>query len=170
MLNYPPLARDNVTRKCTSPLCSKLALADSVEDPREASPLCSKIALADSVEDPLEILPLCSKVALADSVGDPLEALPFCSKVALTDSVEDPLETSPLFSKRGVGGDEGERLQETIHCRSLKSTCKKHLEHYSAMTNLTFKMQTPVAKINRTLFSIFETVETVVEPNYALQC
>ena len=39
-----------------------------------ASPLCSKVALADSVEDPLEAPPLCSKVALADSVADPLDA------------------------------------------------------------------------------------------------
>ena len=55
---------------------------------QEASPLCSKVALADSVEDPLEASPLCSKVALADSVEDPLEAPPLCSKVALADSVE----------------------------------------------------------------------------------
>ena len=34
-----------------SALCSKAALADSVEDPLEASPLCSKVALADSIED-----------------------------------------------------------------------------------------------------------------------
>ena len=40
-----------------------------VEDPLEASPLCSKVALADSVEDPLEASPLCSKVALADSLA-----------------------------------------------------------------------------------------------------
>ena len=54
-------------RPAASPLCSKVALADSVEDPLEASPLCSKVALADSVEDPLEASPLCSKVALANS-------------------------------------------------------------------------------------------------------
>ena len=40
-------------------LCSKVALADTVEDPLEASPLCSKVALADSVEGPLEASPLC---------------------------------------------------------------------------------------------------------------
>ena len=28
-------------------------MADSVEDPLEASPLCSKVALTDSVEEPL---------------------------------------------------------------------------------------------------------------------
>ena len=32
---------------------SKVALADTVDDPLEASPLRSKVALADSVEDPL---------------------------------------------------------------------------------------------------------------------
>ena len=52
------------------------------EYPLEAPPLCSKVALADSVEDPLEAPPLCSKVALADSVEDPLEAPPLCSEVA----------------------------------------------------------------------------------------
>ena len=50
-----------------SPLCSKVTLADSVEDPLEAPPLCSKAALADSVEDPLEASPLCCEVPLADS-------------------------------------------------------------------------------------------------------
>ena len=40
-------------RGIASPLYSKVALADSVEDPLEASPLCSKVALADSSEDPL---------------------------------------------------------------------------------------------------------------------
>ena len=70
-----------------SPLCSKVALADSVEDPLEAQPLCSKAALADSVEDPLEASPLCSKAALADSVEDPPEASPLCSKGALADLV-----------------------------------------------------------------------------------
>ena len=39
-------------QKTASPLRSKVALADSVEDPLEASPLCSKVALADSAEDP----------------------------------------------------------------------------------------------------------------------
>ena len=43
-----------------------------------ALPPCSKVALADTVEDPLEAPPLCSKVALADPDGDPLEASPFC--------------------------------------------------------------------------------------------
>ena len=51
-----------------SPLCSKVALADSVEDPLEASPLCSKVALADSVEDPFEASPLCSKVAVIQTL------------------------------------------------------------------------------------------------------
>ena len=49
----------------------------------EASPLCSKVALADSVEDPLEASPLCSEVALAGPFKDAMEA------VALADSVED---------------------------------------------------------------------------------
>ena len=110
--------RGDVTRGCASPLCSKVALADSVEDPPEASPLCSK-------------------VALADSVGDPLEASPLCSKVALTDSIEDPLEASPIFSKRSVNGDKGEQLKKTTYCQSsLKNSCKEHLEHYSAMTKM----------------------------------
>ena len=65
-----------------------------------ASPLCSKVALADSVEDPLGASPLCSKVALADSVQDPLEASPLRSRVALADSVQDPLEASPLRSSK----------------------------------------------------------------------
>ena len=82
-----------------SPLCSKVALADSAENPFEASPHCSKVALADSVEDPLEASPLCSKVALADPVEDPLEASPLCSKVALADPVENPFEASPHRSK-----------------------------------------------------------------------
>ena len=65
-------------------------MAVSVEDPLEASPLCSKVALADSAEDPLEAPPLCSKIALADSAEDPLEAPPLCSKIPLADSVGDP--------------------------------------------------------------------------------
>ena len=85
------------------------------EDPLEASPLCSKVALADSAEDPLEASPLCSKVALAASVEDPLEASPLCSKVALADSVEDPSCKQGLTgyqrSRTGAlpapGGDDG---------------------------------------------------------------
>ena len=53
-------------RGIASSLCSKAALADSVEDPLEAPPLCIKAALADSIEDPPEASPLCSKAALAD--------------------------------------------------------------------------------------------------------
>ena len=59
--------REDADEVSTAPLCSKVALVDSVEDPLEASPLCSKVALADSVEDPLEASPLCS----ADSSGVP---------------------------------------------------------------------------------------------------
>ena len=35
-----------------------------------ALPLCSKVALADSVEDPLEASPLYSKAALADCLAN----------------------------------------------------------------------------------------------------
>ena len=42
-------ARNSASKFEAPPLCSKVALADSVEDPLEASPLCSKVALADSV-------------------------------------------------------------------------------------------------------------------------
>ena len=41
--------------KKTSPLCSKAALADSVEDPLEASPLCSKAAVTVTLEAPAEL-------------------------------------------------------------------------------------------------------------------
>ena len=65
-----------------------LGLISAPLPPLEASPLCSKVALADSVDNPLEASALCSKVALADSAEDPLEASPLCSKVALPDLVE----------------------------------------------------------------------------------
>ena len=61
------LQRGDADEASAAPLHSKVALADSVEDPLEASPLCSKVALADSVEDPLEASPLCSP----DSSGVP---------------------------------------------------------------------------------------------------
>ena len=63
------LQRGDADEASAAPLCSKVALLDSVEDPLEASPLCSKVALADLVEDPLEASPLYSKVALADLVN-----------------------------------------------------------------------------------------------------
>ena len=59
---------------------SPLGLFSSPLPPLEASPLCSKVALADSVEDPLEAPPLCSKVALVDSVENPLEAHLFAAR------------------------------------------------------------------------------------------
>ena len=52
------LQRGDADEESAAPLCSKVVLVDSVEDPLEASPLCSKVALADSVEDPLEASPL----------------------------------------------------------------------------------------------------------------
>ena len=46
------------------------------EDALKASPPCSKVALADSVENPLETSPLCSKVRMAESSDDLAEASP----------------------------------------------------------------------------------------------
>ena len=80
----------------------------------EASPLYSKVALADSVEDALEASPLCSKVALADSVEDPLEASPLCSKVALTDSVADPLLRGSGFGRATVLQNRCGEISQTI--------------------------------------------------------
>ena len=61
------IVHEDADEVSTAPLCSKVALVDSVEGPLEASPLCTKVALADSVEDPLEASPLCSP----DSSGVP---------------------------------------------------------------------------------------------------
>ena len=58
------------------PLCSKVALADSVADAMEASPPCSKVALADSVEDPLETSSLCSNPWLRRQLEVALSELP----------------------------------------------------------------------------------------------
>ena len=59
-----------------APLCSKVALADSVADAMEASPPCSKVPLADSVEDPLETSPPCSNPWLRRQFEVALSELP----------------------------------------------------------------------------------------------
>ena len=59
-----------------APLCSKVALADSVADAMEASPRCSKVALADSVEDPLKTSPPCSNPWLRRQFEVALSKLP----------------------------------------------------------------------------------------------
>ena len=62
----------------------------------EEGTLCSKVALADPVEDPLQASPLCSEVALTDSDEDSLEASLLCSKVALTDPAETSADSNHL--------------------------------------------------------------------------
>ena len=68
----PQIMGDQLTRgigcRAWTTTNTPLGLISAPLPPLEASPLCSKVALADSVDNPLEASALCSKVALADSV------------------------------------------------------------------------------------------------------
>ena len=103
----------------------------------EAPPLCSKVALADSVEDPLEAPPLCSKVALADSVEDPLEAPPLCSKAALADTVEEPLGGEASRLEESLLFD----LGQPLHFASSSSEAKQYGEKNSEPVPFIFTLE-----------------------------